>query len=345
MVYLKDFLWFLGKRALGTAAIMLGVVVTIFLISHVLNPDPSALWAGAKARVSTVDQIRAEYHLGDALYVQLYYFVVNTFTGNLGTDPVTGQSILKEILFYAPNTIELVIGALIITVIVGVALGYISAMHFSTKLDSFVRVVYLTTWATPYYLGAIAAILVFAVAIPILPSGGMYDLSLTPPATVTGIFVLDSLLSLNVASFVSGLQHLILPAGVLALLDFGIVTRVTRSSILDVRWSTHVKSAKARGVPDRLANRRHILRNGLIDATTISAIVFGWMLSGTVIVEEIFAWPGIGNFAYVAIQNLDYPALVPVVVFFTFGVIIANFLADVIYSILDPRIALGSAKN
>ncbi|HKW05009.1 MAG TPA: ABC transporter permease [Nitrososphaerales archaeon] len=345
MVYLRDFLTFLGKRALGTVAIMLGVVIVIFLISHVLNPDPSALWAGAKARVSTVQQIRAEYHLGDPLYVQLYYFVVNTFTGNLGTDPVTGQSIAKEILLYAPNTIELVLAALIITVLIGVALGYISAMHFSSRVDSLIRVVYLTTWATPYYLGAIAAILVFSFAIPILPSGGMYDLSLTPPTTVTGIFVLDSLLSLNFSAFLSGLQHLILPAGVLALLDFGIVTRVTRSSILDVRWSTHVNSAKARGVPDSKANRRHILRNGLIDATTISAIVFGWMLSGTVIVEEIFAWPGIGQFSYTAIQNLDYPALVPVVVFFTFGVIIANFAADVIYSILDPRIALGGAKN
>ncbi len=345
MVYLKDFLFFLGKRVLGTVAIMLGVVVTIFLISHVLNPDPSALWAGAKARVSTVDQIRAEYHLGDPLYVQLYYFVVNTFTGNLGTDPVTGQSIAKEILFYAPNTIELVVAALVIMVVIGVALGYISAMHFSTKIDSLVRVVYLTTWATPYYLGSIVAILLFSVAIPILPSGGMYDLRLSPPATVTGVFVVDSLLSLNFADLVSGLQHLLLPAMVLALLDFGIITRVTRSSVLDVRWSTHVKSAKARGVPDGLANRRHILRNGLIDATTTSAIVFGWMLSGTVIVEQIFAWPGIGNFAYVAIQNLDYPALVPIVVFFTFGVIIANFIADVVYSILDPRIVLGSAKN
>jgi ABC-type dipeptide/oligopeptide/nickel transport system permease component len=345
MVYLKDFLSFLGKRAIGTIAIMLGVVITIFLISHVLNPDPSALWAGARARVSTVQQIRAEYHLGDPLYVQLYYFVLNTFTGNFGIDPVTGQPIAKEILFYAPNTIELVLASLVIMIIIGVALGYVAGMHFSTKIDSLVRVVYLTTWATPYYLGSIGAILLFAVTIPALPSGGMYDLSLTPPASVTGVFVLDSILSLNFADLVSGLQHLILPAMVLAILDFGIITRVTRSAVLDVRWSTHVKSAKARGVSEGTANRRHILRNGLIDATTISAIVFGWMLSGTVIVEQIFAWPGIGSFAYNAIQTFDYPALVPVVIFFTFGVIIANFIADVVYSLLDPRIALGSAKD
>ena len=258
---------------------------------------------------------------------------------------MTGRSISSEILFYAPNTVELVLASLIITVIIGVALGYIAGMHFSTKIDSAIRIVYLATWATPYYLGAIAAILIFAVAIPIFPSGGMYSQSLSPPHTITGLFVVDSLLNLNFPDFVSGIQHLILPASVLAILDFGIVTRVTRSSVLDARWSTHVKSAKARGVPDSLANRRHILRNGLIDATTVSAVMFGWMLSGTVIVEEIFGWPGIGSFTYNAILNYDYPALVPIVIFFTFGVVIANFAADVIYTVLDPRITLGSAQK
>jgi len=345
MVYLKDFLSFLGKRVLATIAIMLGVVVIVFLISHLLNPNPAALWAGAKARVTTVAAIEAQYHLKDPVLVQLYYFVVNIFSGNLGTDPVTGQSISSEIWAYAPNTVELVIAALLVTVAFGIALGYIAGMHFSTKLDSAIRVAYLGAWATPYYLGAIGAILIFSVAVPVLPSGGMYSLTLNPPPHVTGIFVLDSVIALNWPDFVSGLQHLVLPALVLAILDFGIITRVTRSSVLDIRWSTHVKSAKARGVPDGEANRRHILRNGLIDATTVSAVMFGWMLSGTVIVEEIFNWPGIGQFAYSAILNYDYPVLVPIVIFFTFGVVIANFGADVIYSVLDPRIALGSASS
>jgi peptide/nickel transport system permease protein len=345
MVYLRDFLSFVGKRALATIVIMFAVVVIVFLISHTLNPDPAALWAGAKARVTTIQSIKAQYHLEAPLYVQLYYFIVDTFTGNLGTDPVTGQSISSELLFYAPNTVELVLAALVITIIVGIVLGYIAGMRFSTKIDSAIRVVYLATWATPYYLGAIGAILLFSVAIPVLPSGGLYSLALKAPPHITGIFLLDSLLALNVPDFLSGLRHLVLPALVLAALDFGIITRVTRSSVLEVRWSTHVKSALARGVPVGTANRRHILRNGLIDATTVSAVMFGWMLSGTVIIEEIFNWPGIGNFAYNAILNYDYPALVPIVIFFTFGVVIANLVADIIYSVLDPRIALGSATS
>lgn len=320
---------------------MLGVVVIIFLVSHVLNPDPARLWAGARASASQVAAVKVRYHLEEPLLTQLYYFMVNTFTGNLGVDPITKQSILSEIELFAPNTLELVAAALVITIATGIALGYVAAMKFSTKLDLTIRLAYLVTWATPYYLGAIVAILVFAEYLPILPSGGMYSLTLTPPASVTGVFVVDSLIGLDLPAFGSGIQHLILPAVVLAVLDFGVLTRVTRSSILDVRWSAHVKSAYARGVPEGEVKRRHILRNGLIDANTVSATMFGWMLSGTVIVEQIFAWPGIGNFTYASIVTDDYPALIPVVIFFAFGVVVANFIADVIYSVLDPRITLG----
>src|SRR5579872_5321017 len=234
---------------------MLGVIIIVFLISHSLNPDPARLWAGPKANAADVQQIEIQFHLNQPLPQQLYYFIASIFTGNLGIDPATGQSITGEIWATAPNTIELVVTALIITVIIGIALGYVSGMHFSTKLDSAIRIVYLATWATPYYLGGIGAILLFSVLIPILPSGGMTSPLLNVPS-VTGIYVIDSIIDLNFAAFASGLQHLILPALVLAVLDFGIISRVTRSSVLDVRWSTHVKSAKARGLEDGEANRR-----------------------------------------------------------------------------------------
>jgi peptide/nickel transport system permease protein len=126
---------------------------------------------------------------------------------------------------------------------------------------------------------------------------------------------------------------------VLAFLNFGLISRATRSSILSVRWSTYVKSARAKGLEEGEVRRRHVLRNALIDATSLSALTFGWILTGTVIVEEIFAWPGIGALAYNSF--LDYPVLIPIVVVFTIGVILANFVADVLYSLLDPRIAMG----
>jgi peptide/nickel transport system permease protein len=279
--------------------------------------------------------------LNEPLYSQYYYFMRDLFTGNFGIDPLTGQSILSEIRFYLPNTLELVLFSFLLLVIAGVAIGYFAGMHFSTLGDSVARVAYLVSWSTPMYLAAIVAILVFANWVPIFPSGGMYSLSISPPPAVTGIFLIDSLIALDMPAFVSGLQHLILPALALAFVNFGLISRAVRSSILNVRWSTHVKTARAKGLRETDVRRKHILRNALIDATSLSAVIFGWVLTSTLVVEELFAWPGLGQFAYQAIFSNDYPVLIPVVVVFTLGVIIANFIADVAYSMLDPRIALG----
>ncbi len=267
------------------------------------------------------------------------------FTGNFGIDPLTGQTILSEIRFYLPNTLELVLSSFVLLLIVGILLGYFAGMHFSTLGDSVARVIYLVSWSTPMYLAAIVAILVFANYLPLLPSGGMYSLSITPPQPVTGIFLIDALLGLNVPAFLSGLQHLILPAAALAFVNFGLISRAVRSSILNVRWSTHVKTARAKGLSESEVRRKHILRNALIDATSLSAVIFGWVLTSTLVVEELFAWPGLGQFAYQAIFSSDYPVLIPIVVVFTLGVIVANFVADVAYSLLDPRIGIGGSNG
>ena len=329
------------KRIVGSVLVSIGTITIIFLISHVLNPDPARLWAGPRARASTVVAVALRYHLNDPLYSQYYYFMRDILTGNFGIDPLTGQTILSEIRFYLPNTLELVLFSFLIIVIVGVAIGYVAGMHFSTFRDSVARIAYLVSWSTPMYLAAIVAILVFANYLPIFPSGGMYSLSISPPQTVTGIFLIDALIGLNIPAFLSAIQHLILPALALAFVNFGLISRAVRSSILNVRWSTYVKTARAKGLSEPQVRRKHILRNALIDATSLSAVVFGWVLTSTVVVEELFAWPGLGQFAYQAIFSNDYPVLIPVVVVFTLGVIIANFVADVAYSLLDPRIALG----
>jgi ABC-type dipeptide/oligopeptide/nickel transport system permease component len=283
--------------------------------------------------------------LNDPLYLQFYYFLRDLLTGNFGIDPLSGQPIVSEILFYLPNTLELVLVSFVILILLGIGLGYLSGMRFSTSADSVIRVIYVVSWSTPMYLGAIIAILVFATYIPIFPSGGMYSLSLSPVQTITGIYLLDCLLQLNFPAFLSGLKHLVLPAAVLAFVNFGLISRAVRSSILNVRWSTHVKTARAKGLSENEVKRKHILRNALIDATSLSAVMFGWLLTGTVVVEELFAWPGLGQFAYQAIYANDYPVLIPIVVVFTLGVIVANFAADVTYSLLDPRISMGAQSG
>jgi peptide/nickel transport system permease protein len=330
----------LGKRLVGSLFVLLGVALIVFFISHLLNPNPAALWAGPRARPETIKAVAAVYHLNDPVLTQLYYYFQGLVTGNFGVDPQTGRQIMSEILFYAPNTLELVLASMAIIITLGIALGYTSGMRFGTKVDSAIRLFYLTTWSTPYYLGAMVAVLVFASYIPIFPSGGNGTVGFTY-TPITGIFVLDSLLQANWGALESGLYHLVLPATTLALLSFGIVPRIMRSSILDTRWSTHVKAARARGLDEGDVRRKHILRNALIDTTTVIATTFGWLFSGTIIVEQIFAWPGIGQFSYTAIVSANYPVLVACVFVFTLGVIIANFIADIIYPLLDPRITLG----
>ena len=318
----------------------MGVALIVFFISHILNPDPAVLWAGPRARPETIKAVAAAYHLNDPLLTQLYYYFQGLVTGNFGVDPQTGRSILSEILFYAPNTLELVLASMVIIIVLGVGLGYLSGIRYGTKVDSAIRVFYLATWSTPYYLGALMSVLVFASYIPLFPSGGNGAVGFSY-TSITGIFVLDSLLQANWPALESGLYHLVLPAMTLALLSFGIVPRIMRSSILDTRWSTHVKAARARGLQEGEVRRKHILRNALIDTTTVIATTFGWLFSGTIIVEQIFAWPGIGQFSYTAIVSDNYPVLVACVFVFTVGVIIANFIADIIYPLLDPRITLG----
>ena len=342
MIALRDFLPYLGRRVLGAIGVLIGAMLLVFFISYILNPNPAHLWAGARASKSTIAAVVARYHLNDPWYVQLYYFLQSYVTGNLGDDPQTGKSIISEMAFYFPNTLELVLVSMVMIAVLGVASGYFAGMHFGTKIDHAIRIFYLATWSSPYYLGGFLAILVFSSYIPLFPSGGMYSLTLAnQPAHITGIYILDALIQLNGPAFLSGLQHVFMPAAVLALLDFGLVARIMRSSILNARWSTHVKAARAKGMAEGEVRRNHILRNALIDTNTIIAVTFGFLLSGTIVIEEIFAWPGIGYFTYQAIVSINYPVLVPCVLLFTLGVIVANFIADVFYSLLDPRIALG----
>ncbi len=337
----RELIYYIARRAAASVLVIIGTIIIVFLISHLLTNDPARLWAGPKARGVTIAYVIQRYHLNAPLLVQLWYFIVDFFTGNLGIDPITGASISSEILFYFPNTLELVLTSLLFIIIMGVGLGYLAAINFSSKKDALIRILYSAAWASPTFLVAILAILIFTSYIPIFPSGGMNSPGMLPPAHITGLYVLDSLLSRNLGDFTDGLYHLILPSLALAFLNFGIVTRISRNGILSVKWLPYVKVARAKGLDETKVSRNHILRTGLIESNTVIAVMFGWLITGTVVVEQIFSWPGIGKFAYSAISESNYPVLIFVVITFTIFVIIANLIADIMYAILDPRIRLG----
>lgn len=333
-----DLLLFIVKRLALMVLLIVGVTFITFLFSHVLVSDPARLWAGRHASHQEVEAIIIRYHLNQPVYTQYLYYMEGIFTGNLGIDPTTGAPILPQILTYFPNTLELVLAALVIMIFIGIPLGAVAASRSGTATDHAIRAFYLSGWATPSFLGALLLSLIFTFYLKILPSHGLINPSLTPPYRITGIYVLDSLLEGNLPDFVSSLRHLILPATALAFLNFGIATRMTRASMLEVFPLEYIKTARSKGLKEYLVIYKHALRNALISTVTVLALLTGSLLSGTVVIEDIFGWPGIGEYAYQAVVTYNFPEIIAVTVVFSIGVIVANLIADILYAVLDPRV-------
>ncbi|MEM3851908.1 MAG: ABC transporter permease [Methanomassiliicoccales archaeon] len=338
---LEDLLLFIAKRLAIMVLLVVGVTFITFLFSHVMVSDPARLWAGRRASAARVAEIISLYHLNQPVYVQYYYYIAGIFTGNLGYNPTTGAPILPQILHYFPATLELVLAALVIMIFVGIPLGALAASRNGKATDHAIRAFYLSGWATPSFLGALVLSLIFTAYIHVLPTQGMINPQLTPPRPITGMYVLDSLLEGNLPDFVSSLRHLILPAVTLAFLNFGVATRMTRASMLEVIPLDYIKSARSKGLKEWVVIYRHALRNALTSTVTVLALLTGSLLSGTVVVEDIFGWPGIGEYAYQAVTSYNFPVIIAVTVVFSVGVIISNLIADVLYAVLDPRVEWG----
>lgn len=317
---------------------MIGVTLITFLISRVIVPDPARTWAGFRATPSAVAALAARYHLNSPLYIQYFYYLAGIVTGNWGISPTTGRPVLSDIALYFPATVELALAAIVITAVVGIPLGVLSATHHNKKADHGIRFFYLAGFSSPPFFVALVMILVFGYIFNIFPTQGELSNTLTPPAHITGMYIVDSLLTRNWVDLADSVWHIILPATALALTVFGVVTRITRSSMLEVLQKDFVRASYAKGLDRRSVIYKHALRNALIPTATILGLLLGVLLSGAIVIESIFLWPGIGYYALQAISTLDFPAIMGVTVLFTFGVVLANLIADVMYVFLDPRV-------
>lgn len=328
------------RRLVSLIPVVLGVTFITFFLSRVLVANPARAWAGPKAPESVVAQIAASYHLNQPIPVQYFYYMRDILLGNWGHNPITGRAVIDEIGGYFPATLELAIAAFIITILLGIPLGMVAALRQDKKLDHGIRFFYLAGFSSPPFFVALVLLIIFGYYSGLLPTQGELSPFLTPPAHITGLYVIDSLIAGNWADLQDSILHLILPAAALALTYFGLVVRVTRASMLEVSQKEFVKVSFAKGLTKRTVVTRHILRNALISTTTILGLILGAMLGGTVVIETIFAWPGIGFYAVQAIESFDYPAVMGVTFVFTLGVVIANLIADIIYAYLNPKISL-----
>jgi peptide/nickel transport system permease protein len=302
--------------------------------------DPARVWAGLKASPATIEAIRIRYHLNDPLLSQFAFYLTQLLHFDLGTSPIDGSPILSNIAAYLPNTIELALVSIVMDALIGIPLGVYAAAHAGKRKDDVVRVLTLLGSSTPPFLIALIFLLVFFFGLRIAPSGGQLSVLIDSPPRVTGMMLVDSLLALRLDAFVDALWHIILPALALSLTTFGLIARLTRTSMLEVLGQDYVRTARAKGLEESVVINRHALRNALIPTVTVLGLLLGDLLSGTIVVETVFSWPGIGRYATTSVSNADFPAIMGVTIVFTLAVVISNLLADITYAVLDPRIRL-----
>jgi len=332
---------FVIRRAVYSVLLVIGAVVLVFLLTHVAAPNPAALWAGPRAPPSVIQAVVKEYHLDQPLYIQLLYYLEEIFTFNFGISPFFKQPVTSLVSLYFPRTLELTFFAMVLTVIIGVVSGAYAAAHQERKGDYAVRGVYLVSWGMPPFLVALLLQFFFAYQWGLLPSSLLADPTLTLPKVITGFPLIDSLIAGDFPFFYSTLAHLLLPALALALISFGLVTRITRSAMLESLQSDYVRTATMKGVGTRRAVYVHALKNSLLPVITIIALTFAYVIAGAVVVEEIFGYEGMGYLITEAVYNYDYPTLIGSTIVIVVAVVIINFVADVLYAVVDPRVRLG----
>lgn len=329
------------RRRLALAMVALfGVVVVAFLVAHMVPADPLEVVLSDQATKDPAirEAYRKRWGLDRSVPEQFLAYLGNVLRGDLGESFTTRRPVLRDLAQFVPATIELSLAALAVSVAFGVPLGVGAAVRHNRAADHAARIVSLVGAASPIFWTGLIALYVFYYALGWAPGPGRVDTHLTLPPPVTGFLLLDSLVLGDLELFRSALRHLVLPALVLGWFILGIVARTTRAALLEVLAADYVRTARAKGLGEGLVIGVHALRNALIPVVTVIGLNFASLLSGAVLTETVFAWPGIGRYAVTASIRLDYPAILGVTMLTAVIYIAVNLLVDLVYGVLDPRI-------
>jgi peptide/nickel transport system permease protein len=331
---------YLGRRLALAATALFGVVLTAFLVAHMVPADPLATVLSDQATKDP--SVRAAYvkrwGLDRSLPEQFFAYLANVAQGDLGESFTTRRPVLQDLRQFLPATVELAVAALLVSVAVGVPLGVWAAIRHDRAADHAARAISLVGAASPIFWTGLIALYLFYYVLEWAPGPGRLDSHLTLPPRVTGFLLVDSLVAGNAELFRSALSHLVLPAGVLGWFITGIIARTTRASLLEVLAADYVRTARAKGLREGVVVGLHALRNALIPVVTVIGLAFASLLSGAVLTETVFAWPGIGRYAVTASTRLDYPAILGVTMLTAVIYIAVNLVVDLLYGVLDPRI-------
>ncbi|WP_225783867.1 ABC transporter permease [Xenophilus sp. Marseille-Q4582] len=327
------------RRRLGfLVLVVLGVSVITFAISHLIPGDPARLLAGDRASEEMVAAMRQSLGLDQPVWQQYLRYMGGLLQGDLGTSIRTGRPVAQDIAAFFPATLELVVVAMLLSIVIGVPLGVVSAVWRDRPVDQLVRMFSVSGVSTPAFWLALMLIYLFYGQLGWLPGGGRIDAGLTPPPSVTGFYVPDALLAGDGAALRSALAHLLLPALTLGFVHVGVVARQIRSAMLEQMQEDYVRTARAGGLSEAVVVLRHALPNALMPSVTVLGLAFGDLLYGAVLTETVFAWPGMGAYVVASIQALDFPAVMGFTVVVSFAYVLVNLAVDLIYLALDPRI-------
>jgi peptide/nickel transport system permease protein len=335
---------YIVKRILMLIPVLLGVSIIVFLIMRVFSPDPAPIVLGQHATVAAANQWREANGLNLPLYIQFFNFVKGALTGDLGTSYYTKTPVMSEIMARFPATIELAVAAILFASVFGILIGVISAVKKNSIFDNAGMFLALIGVSMPIFWLGILLIILFAGTWHLLPSGGRID-PLLQPMGGTGFYLLDTLASGDMEAFGDALRHLILPALALGMYSMAIITRMTRSSMLDTLNQDYIRTARAKGISEHKVVSHHALRNAMIPVTTVIGLQLGSLLGGAVLTETVFSWPGIGNYTVQCILKSDFPVVQGVVLLIACVFVLINLLVDIVYAFLDPRIKFSRKEG
>lgn len=327
---------YISKRMLLIIFVVFGLLTVVFIVARVIPIDPVHSWAGERVHYpGQLEKIRQKYHLDEPLWRQYIYYFEDLLRGDLGVSPATHRPIAWDLTKYFPATLELALISLVIVMGLGIPLGVISALKRETKIDYLLRSFSLLGTSMPtFWLGVILQF-VFYYSLGWLPMGGRIGVEWT---RITGFILFDTLVTGNLNGFLDAVRHMILPAFVLSFTAIGLIIRITRSSMLEVIGADYIRTARSKGLPERVVNYKHALKNALIPPLTALAYTFVFLLQGAVIVEVIFSWPGLGTYSVGSILQLDFPAIMGVTLIAGISSVIVNLITDILYTRIDPRI-------
>jgi peptide/nickel transport system permease protein len=326
------------KRLLYLVPVLLGVTLLVFVISHAIPGDPARMMAGQKASHEAVENLRRSMGLDRPLPEQYATYLLGLLRGDLGFSIRNQRPVVEDLQDFFPATLELSLVSMLLCVSVGLPLGIISAVRRNRPIDHASRVFSVFGVSMPVFWLGLMLLLLFYRTLGWLPGSGRLDIHTDPPAQVTGLYLIDTLVEGSLGKFGDALRHILMPAFCLSYVYLAIITRIVRSSMISVMGLDFITTARANGISEAAIILKHCLKNSLIPTVTITGLSIGELLGGAILTETIFNWPGMGKYVVDSVNFLDFPAMMGFTLVVALAYVLINLAVDVLYAFLDPQI-------